>query len=82
MFLGSNEIDEHGRSRNPQREAYAYFIETLLYYSRLFEGNIPNINEILDLEYFLYYDLIVKQVQLKKKENQNKEAAQRKQKRK
>jgi hypothetical protein len=38
---------------------------------------MPDVNSILDMEYFLYYDLIIKQVNLKKKENQQKEKLQR-----
>ena len=79
-FFGSNEeIDEFGRvtEKNSQKEAYNYFIDTLLYYSRLFEGNMPNPGDILDMEYFLYYDLIVKQVRLKKQEGSQRDKAQR-----
>jgi hypothetical protein len=40
---------------------------------------MPDVNSILDMEYFLYYDLIIKQVNLKKKETQQKEKMQRQQ---
>jgi len=79
MFIGSDdEYDDFGKLKSPQKEAYDYFIDTLLYYSRLFEGNIPNMNDILEMEYFLYYDLIVKQVKLKKQETSQREKQNRK----
>ncbi|MEO5348937.1 MAG: hypothetical protein H7836_04765 [Magnetococcus sp. YQC-3] len=75
MFLGTEEVDAYGKVKNPQREAHSYFIETLIYYGRLFES-MPDINSILDLEYSLYYDLIIKQVQLKKEEDRQRQQQQ------
>ena len=76
--MGNDEKDQYGKNKNPQMEYYNYFIDSVLYFSRLFEGNLPNINDILDLDYSLYYDLINKQIMMKKQENQKREQEQRK----
>ena len=47
--------------------AYQNFIETFLAYQRLFEYS-GSVNEILELPYCLYNDIILSQIKLKKKE--------------
>lgn len=46
---------------------YNFYIETLLYYIRIFEYN-GTILDLLQLPYNLFQDLILKQIELKKKE--------------
>ena len=46
---------------------YNFYIETLLYYIRIFEYN-GTVLDLLQLPYNLFQDLILKQIELKKKE--------------
>ena len=46
---------------------YNFYIETLLYYIRIFEYN-GTVLALLQLPYNLFQDLILKQIELKKKE--------------
>jgi hypothetical protein len=46
---------------------YHYFIDTFLLYQSIFE-NTGDLNSILSLPYPLYHDVILKQVEEKKKE--------------
>jgi hypothetical protein len=62
-FLGYKLFDDYS---HPEQN-YRFFIETFLYYQRLFEYS-GDINSVLEMPYCLYNDLIVEQVKLKKKE--------------
>ena len=46
---------------------YNFYIETLLYYIRIFEYN-GTVLDLLQLPYNLFQDLILKQIEIKKKE--------------
>lgn len=46
---------------------YEYILENILYYQRLFEYN-GDVFNLLNLPYNLFQDLIIKQIELKKKE--------------
>ena len=48
---------------------YHYFIETLLLYQQLFD-NTGDILSLLNLPYPLYHDVILKQIDEKRKEKQ------------
>lgn len=50
---------------------YQEFINSILYYIRVFENVSISIDDIMEWPYFLYNDLIVKQVEMKKKEKQH-----------
>lgn len=54
---------------NPMEEAYNGFIEGFLLFQRLFDYS-SSIDEVLDLPYCLYNDLVLKQIKLKKKEGE------------
>jgi hypothetical protein len=54
-------------NENSNEIAYRNFIDTFLAYQRLFDYS-GSINEILDLPYCLYNDIILSQINLKKKE--------------
>ena len=56
------------------------FIDNYLNYIRLFENNAMSIHDILDMPYFLFSDLINKQLILKKKEKEMLDAMKEKQK--
>jgi hypothetical protein len=64
--LGSKDIWDDYESGN---RAYFNFIENVLYYQRIFEYS-GNIIELMELPYCLFQDLILQQIKLKKKENQ------------
>jgi hypothetical protein len=53
-------------------KSYNFFIESFLYYQRLFEYG-GSIESVLDMPYCLYNDLILEQIKLKKKELANQE---------
>jgi hypothetical protein len=63
LFLGSDLFNDFGHANR----SYKFFIETFLYYQRLFEYG-GDIEAILSMPYCLYNDLILEQVKLKKKE--------------
>jgi hypothetical protein len=67
-FFGSKLFDDYSHAN----QSYKFFIDTFLYYQRLFEYN-GDIQDILDMPYCLYQDTIIEQVKLKKKENKDKE---------
>ena len=46
---------------------YNYFVDTFIFYQALFEGS-GDLNSILNLPYPLYKDIIIKQVEEKKRE--------------
>ncbi len=48
-------------------KAYTVFIENILYYQRIFEYS-GDISSIMELPYCLLQDLIISQINLKKKE--------------
>ena len=50
-------------------QTYQFTIESLLYYQRLFEYS-GDILQLLALPYNMFQDLIIKQIALKKKENE------------
>lgn len=52
-----------------KKKSYTYFIDTFLFYQRLFEYS-GTINDILAMSYPLYNDTIVKQISLRKKERE------------
>ena len=52
---------------NADSKSYANFIETFLAYQRLFEYS-GSIQDILNMPYFIYNDLILKQLDIKRKE--------------
>lgn len=68
LFLGSDLFNDYGHAN----KSYKFFIETFLYYQRIFEYS-GDISTIIDLPYCLYNDLIVEQVKLKKKEIKDQE---------
>ena len=49
------------------KKNYNFYIENLLYYIRIFEYN-GTVLDLLQLPYNLFQDLILKQIELKKKE--------------
>lgn len=49
---------------------YDFYLNTLLYYQKIFEYN-GNVLDLLQLPYNLFQDLILKQIELKKKEIEN-----------
>lgn len=54
---------------NPFDRAYNSFIETFLYFTRLYEyGGGWTIDSVLDLPYCLYNDIIIKQIKQRKAE--------------
>lgn len=53
-------------------KTYNFTIETLLYYQRLFEYS-GDILQLLSLPYNMFQDLILKQIELKKKERKERE---------
>ncbi len=63
LFLGSDLFSDFGHAL----KSYNFFIETFLYYQRLFEYS-GTIESILSMPYCLYNDLIIQQVKMKKKE--------------
>jgi hypothetical protein len=62
-FLGFNLYDDYSQSDS----SYKFFIETFLYYQRLFEYG-GSIESVLEMPYCLYNDIILEQIKLKKKE--------------
>ena len=46
---------------------YKHFVDTFIFYQALFEGS-GDLNSILNLPYPLYKDIIIKQVEEKKRE--------------
>jgi hypothetical protein len=54
---------------DPTEVAYSRFLETYLAYQRLFEYS-GDIDSVLEMPYSLYTDLIMKQVDFKKKEKE------------
>jgi hypothetical protein len=70
--LGNDVFDDSSHNET----VYADFIDYVLYYQRLFEY-CGDIVDILNLPYCLFQDLILKQIQLKKKEQQELEKVKR-----
>lgn len=64
-FLGSDVFDDYSMGN----KAYINFIENVLYYQRIFEYS-GDITSLMELPYCLFQDLILQQIKLKKKENQ------------
>jgi hypothetical protein len=63
--LGSEVLDDYASGDR----AYSNFVENVLYYQRIFEYS-ADIQSILEMPYCLFQDLILHQIKLKKKENQ------------
>jgi len=63
VFFGFNLCDDYSQSDS----SYKFFIETFLYYQRLFEYG-GSIESVLEMPYCLYNDIILEQIKLKKKE--------------
>lgn len=64
-FLGSQVENDYDHADR----AYANFVENVLYYQRIFEYS-ADIETLLNMPYCLFQDLILHQIKLKKKENQ------------
>lgn len=62
-FLDSSDQD-------PTEVSYNNFIETFLLYQRLFNYS-GTVQEILELPYSIYNDIIIKEIKLKKKEKED-----------
>lgn len=62
-FLGSDLFNDFSHAN----QNYKFFIETFLYYQRLFDYS-GDIDSILEMPYCLYNDLIIEQIKMKKKE--------------
>jgi len=67
-FLGSELFNDFSHAN----QSYKFFIETFLFYQRLFNYS-GDVNSILEMPYCLYNDLIIEQIKLKKKEMKDKE---------
>ncbi len=74
VSFASDTEDDYGS----QQKAYSDFIDTLLFYQRIFEYS-GDILSLMDLPYNIYHDLIVRQVQFKKKQKSAEDAVRAKQ---
>lgn len=69
-FFAAAYLMENRASKN-----YKYFIESFHYYQEL-NQHTGNINDILELPYPLFYDIVMYQITMKKKEIERKKKEQ------